>query len=115
MSIRDIHFNPTIFPSPHSFNPSRWLTATPTELAHMNKHLVTFGKGVRACSGTELAKLEMVLLVANLYWRFDMRLFETGEEDVRAVHDYFTVASKRESKGVRVVIVSEGVGVNHHE
>jgi len=59
MSIRDIHFNESIFKDAHDFRPERWFNNDPTELAVLEKHLVPFGKGVRACLGLELAKQEV--------------------------------------------------------
>jgi cytochrome P450 len=59
MSIRDIHFNESIFKDAHEFKPERWLTKDDEERAHLEKHLVPFGKGVRQCVGLELAKQEV--------------------------------------------------------
>jgi cytochrome P450 len=59
MSIRDIHFNDSIFEKAHEFRPERWLTKDSDERANLEKHLVPFGKGVRQCVGLELAKQEV--------------------------------------------------------
>lgn len=104
MSIRDIHFNDTIFRDPYTFKPSRWLEGSATEIARLEKHLVAFGKGVRQCIGLELAKQEMLLVAGNLFWKFDLDLFETTERDVSTEHDYFAPFGPTDSKGVRVKV-----------
>ncbi|KAL6718626.1 hypothetical protein ACLMJK_002860 [Lecanora helva] len=48
MSAPLIHSDPTIFPSPRSFRPSRWLESSSTDL---RKYLVSFSKGTRQCLG----------------------------------------------------------------
>ncbi|PSN66557.1 cytochrome P450 [Corynespora cassiicola Philippines] len=106
MSIRDIHLNEKIFKDPHDFNPERWLTKDYEELAQLEKHLIAFGKGVRACLGLELAKQEMLLVAANLFWKFDLKLFETSVSDVNIEHDFFAPFASTESKGVRVKVIS---------
>ncbi|KAF2004225.1 putative cytochrome P450 [Amniculicola lignicola CBS 123094] len=104
MSIYDIHFNPAIFPNPHSFDPFRWLAAPSPALSRMEKYLVPFGKGARQCVGLELAKQQILLTVANLFWKFDLELFKTTERDVRIEHDFFAPFGPSDSKGVRVVV-----------
>ncbi|KAF2703545.1 putative cytochrome P450 [Pleomassaria siparia CBS 279.74] len=104
MSIRDIHFNESIFKEPNEFNPDRWLTKDAEELAILEKHLVPFGKGVRQCIGLELAKQEILLVAANLFWKYDFDLFETTQWDVTTEHDFFAPFGPSESKGVRVTV-----------
>ncbi|KAF2873642.1 putative benzoate 4-monooxygenase cytochrome P450 [Massariosphaeria phaeospora] len=102
MSVRDIHFNRTIFADPHTFKPERWLTKDAAELARLDKHMVAFGKGVRQCLGLELAKQEILLVAANLFWKFDFELFETTARDVSVEFDFFAPFGPSDSKGVRV-------------
>ena len=49
---RLIHFNPSIFPSPHSFLPERWLIQ-PAERKNLEKYLQPFGRGSRSCLGIQ--------------------------------------------------------------
>jgi cytochrome P450 len=49
MSAYMMHGDPTIFPSPDTFRPSRWLD--PVSARHLEKYLVPFGKGPRQCVG----------------------------------------------------------------
>lgn len=46
------HFNPTIFPSPDSFLPERWLVS-PAERKELEKYLLPFGRGSRSCLGVQ--------------------------------------------------------------
>ncbi len=57
---------------------------------------MTFGKGSRMCIAMHLANAEMA--------RWNMRLFETDDGDVRFQHDYHVAALQLDSKGVRAVV-----------
>jgi len=102
VSIRDVHLNGDIFPSPHEFLPERWLTSDAQEMARMNKYMLAFGKGVRSCLGMELAKQEILLTAGNLFWKYDMELYETSAMDVAFVHDFFAAFPPREREGLKV-------------
>ncbi|PVH97057.1 putative cytochrome P450 [Periconia macrospinosa] len=106
MSMPDLHFNPTIFPSPHSFDPSRWIDASPEHLKEMNRYFVPFSKGSRSCIGMEVAKMELVLTVGNVFQKLGkrMRLWETTERDVSWAYDFFAPYIPVDSKGLRVTI-----------
>ncbi|PWN39406.1 cytochrome P450, partial [Ceraceosorus guamensis] len=52
MSTLYVHFNPTIFSSPDTFDPSRWFLPGTKDLNHHLEHyLVAFSKGSRRCLG----------------------------------------------------------------
>lgn len=55
MSPRDVLLDPTIYPEPDSFKPSRWLVTAEDGKQRMNSNLdrffVAFGKGPRMCHG----------------------------------------------------------------
>ncbi|CAI6287626.1 unnamed protein product [Periconia digitata] len=106
MSMADLHFNASIFPSPRTFNPSRWLDSPPEHLKAMHRCFVPFSKGSRSCLGMEVAKMEMTLTVANVFHRLGsrMQLWETTERDVKWAHDYFAPYIPVDSKGLRVKI-----------
>ncbi|KAF2468983.1 putative cytochrome P450 [Lindgomyces ingoldianus] len=106
MSIRDMHFNESIFPEPKAFNPDRWIDASPAELAQMERGFVPFGKGVRQCVGLDLAKQEILLVAGNLFWKYHLELFDTTERDVSTEHDFFSPFAPADSKGVRVKVCS---------
>lgn len=58
----------------------------------------------------ELANAELFLTLARLA-RYEMRLFETGPEDVEFRHDFQVAHPRVESEGIRAVVVGrEGDG-----
>lgn len=97
-----IHKNTALFPEPNEFRPERWLAPGSQRL---EKYLVNFSRGSRACLGMNLAKAEIFLtLVAVFGRRFDMELYQTDRSDVDLKHDFFNPQAKLDSTGVRVVI-----------
>jgi len=65
--------NSTVFPSPDTFNPARWLVDTAT-LCKMEQYFMSFGSGPRVCPGQGLAYLECAMATAALVSHFDMTL-----------------------------------------
>ncbi|CAN6685716.1 unnamed protein product [Malus baccata var. baccata] len=61
---RNIHHSPEFFSDPQNFDPSRF------EVGPKPNTFMPFGKGVHACPGNELAKLEMLCLVHHLVTKF---------------------------------------------
>ncbi|KAI4204461.1 MAG: hypothetical protein LQ350_001218 [Teloschistes chrysophthalmus] len=102
MSINNLHTDPTVFPSPHTFSPERWFP--PNHNPEMDKYYVPFTKGSRSCLGVNLAYAELYLTTAMVFrpGAPRLQLFETGEEDVRIVRDVVIGLPKAESRGVRV-------------
>lgn len=103
ISIPDMHNNADIFPEPRAFIPDRWLESSPSQLARMEKAWFPFGRGARQCVGLELAKQELVLVVANLFRRFELELCETAERDVSLAYDFFSPFGPEDSKGCWVM------------
>ncbi|OAG00677.1 putative cytochrome P450 [Paraphaeosphaeria sporulosa] len=106
MSMPDLHFNASIFPSPHTFNPSRWIDSSPEHLKEMNRYFVPFSKGSRSCLGIDVAKMELVLTAGNVFQKLgkNMRLWETTERDVSWAYDFFAPYIPVDAKGLRVKI-----------
>ena len=100
-----MHDNPEHFPEPCAFQPERWLVGGAESRLRLEKYLVNFSKGSRACLGINLARAEIYLTLAAVFRRFDMRLYYTERADVDVAHDYFNPSPRKESKGVRVVVV----------
>ncbi|KZT70257.1 cytochrome P450 [Daedalea quercina L-15889] len=64
-----MHRDASVFPSPETFLPERWLAVDGVDgederLAMMNQHMVPFGVGSRLCGGHALAQLVMRMVIA---------------------------------------------------
>ncbi|KAJ4317379.1 hypothetical protein N0V94_004982 [Neodidymelliopsis sp. IMI 364377] len=66
-----VHYNASLFPSPQSFTPERWL-----ENKELDNWLVAFSKGPRMCLGINLAWAELRLAFAHTLRKFDMQFAE---------------------------------------
>lgn len=65
-----MHRNKLVFPNPDTWMPERWFQSK-TQVNHMRKHIMLFGRGVRMCLGMNLALAEFKLAIANIYWQFE--------------------------------------------
>ncbi|KAF2438280.1 cytochrome P450 [Karstenula rhodostoma CBS 690.94] len=111
MTIPLTHWDESIFPEAHTFNPHRWLDGN---ASHLDRYLVAFSKGSRGCVGMNLAWAELYLCAAGVFRRFGskdsremgdvgyMELYETDVGDVEMVSDRFFPVAREGSKGVRV-------------
>ena len=113
------HRNPAIFPSPSTFDPSRWLPSQPGGQQQQQQHtviapatgkpltryLVPFGRGPRACLGQNFAMAELFLDLGIVFRRCDFELFETGEREVKMAANYFAPFPEPGTKGVRVRVI----------
>jgi cytochrome P450 len=95
------HMDASLFPNPEHFDPQRWLNA---DDPYLDRYLVNFSKGTRACLGINLAKAEIWLTLATLFTRFDMTLYDTTRADVEVARDYFAAYASAQSKGLRVTL-----------
>ena len=103
-----MHNDPTIFPEPRKFDPSRFMGP---EKEFRQKQLFNFGRGTRQCVGMNLAMAEIHLTLATVFRRLGkkMRLYDTDRErDVDVKHDFLVTNPSLESRGVRVVFHSDG-------
>ena len=80
MSHLFVHSSPLCFASPETFTPERWLQE---DSAALEKWLVAFSRGPRACLGTNLGMCELYFAFAVLFWKFDMKLDGTKVEDLK--------------------------------
>ncbi|XP_004469603.1 sterol 26-hydroxylase, mitochondrial-like [Dasypus novemcinctus] len=74
--------DPSTFPEPESFQPSRWLRKSQPGAVGVQHPFgsLPFGYGVRGCLGRRIAELEMQLLLARLIQKYQVVLApETGE------------------------------------
>ncbi|KAH7838843.1 hypothetical protein Vadar_031861 [Vaccinium darrowii] len=70
---RTIHHCEDFFPQPHRFDPSRF------EVPPRPNTYMPFGNGVHSCPGSELAKLEMLILLHHLTTSYRWEV--VGDED----------------------------------
>ncbi|MCJ1458009.1 hypothetical protein MMC28_008378 [Mycoblastus sanguinarius] len=91
--------NPDVFPDPLVFRPERWLVNETTEL---EKNMISFSRGSRNCLGMNLAYAELNLVLAHLFRRFDLELYQTTSKEVEWKDCYVPVP-----KGHLKVLVTE--------
>ncbi|KAI0536933.1 cytochrome P450 [Xylaria digitata] len=109
MTLREISFDPDIFPSPMTFRPERWLPTNPN-LDRCNRYLVAFSKGSRMCLGINLAHAELCIALATLFRHREFELHDTvRERDVDFTRDFFVGETSAASKGVRVKYAKSSV------
>ncbi|GAW14144.1 hypothetical protein ANO14919_035380 [Xylariales sp. No.14919] len=102
MTLREISFDPELFPSPMAFRPERWLPSNPN-LDRCNRYLVAFGRGSRMCLGINLAHAELYIALAALFRHREFELHDTvRERDVDFARDFFVGETSASAKGVRV-------------
>jgi Cytochrome P450 len=75
---RAIHRDPELYPSPESFNPSRWLDPSyPTYKSPLSQfpslvNYSMFGFGRRICPGMNIAERSLFILTARILWACQM-------------------------------------------
>ncbi|XP_031495616.1 cytochrome P450 87A3 [Nymphaea colorata] len=69
-----VHLNPSIFPDPLSFNPSRWESSDLD-----SKNFMAFGGGMRLCVGADFARIQMAVFLHCLVTRFSWKVVRGGE------------------------------------
>ncbi|MCJ1462496.1 hypothetical protein MMC07_001098 [Pseudocyphellaria aurata] len=100
------HHDERVFPSSQTFDPDRWLDnpQAPNSSKPLTHYLVSFSKGTRNCIGMNLAYAQLYIVLATLFRRVNMELFETQRDAVDMAIDHFTQSPKKDTKGVRVLI-----------
>ncbi|KAK1984580.1 cytochrome P450 [Colletotrichum cereale] len=101
--------NLRVFPDSHAFKPERWV-GNP----RLDRYLVSFGKGGRACLGINLAYAELYLTLAALFRVYGteqvqgkddvgtLELFETSAADLVITSGTVVPVMPEDSKGLRV-------------
>jgi hypothetical protein len=69
-----VHRSPSVFPSPESFSPERWLETggNNEQLEAMNRYMMPFGTGSRVCGGQNLAQMVLRIAIAAIARNFDI-------------------------------------------
>ena len=73
ISIGLMHANPSLFPEPERFRPSRWLDAKPDLY-----QWIPFGGGTRRCIGAAFANMEMNVVLRTMLRDFTLRPLPAG-------------------------------------
>ncbi|EUC47550.1 hypothetical protein COCMIDRAFT_89773 [Bipolaris oryzae ATCC 44560] len=99
------HHNERTFPNSFEFSPQRWLDEKNQRRKEVERSMLSFSRGSRACVGMNLALCELHLSLTALVLRVlpHMRLWDTTEEDVLYDHDMFIPMTKH-NRGIRVKI-----------
>jgi cytochrome P450 len=82
-----LHRNIDNFPDPSIYRPERWIVneqngVTADDVAAAKLAFVPFSLGSRGCVGKPMAYAEILIALARVFWRFDVRLKQgdrTGE------------------------------------
>jgi cytochrome P450 len=90
-----MHRDPSIFPSPDTFLPERWLESpgNSDELLRMAQYLMPFGTGSRVCGGQNLAQVMLKMAVAAVARNFDIVAPPETNEKTMEMRDSFVSAS----------------------
>lgn len=72
-----LNYNCEIFPDPLEFRPERWIVgekaSSPESVALAESAFCAFSAGPRGCPGKNLAWLEMMVVIAKVIYRFEVR------------------------------------------
>ncbi|RDB20119.1 hypothetical protein Hypma_013088 [Hypsizygus marmoreus] len=88
-----MHRDASVFSSPETFLPERWLGATTSSenLSRMAQHLMPFGTGSRVCGGQNVAQAMMKITVAAIARNFDIVAPPETHERSMDVRDSFVI------------------------
>jgi cytochrome P450 len=85
--------NPSVFPKPNNFDPTRWLQA-PEKMKDMNLYQMPFSKGSRACLGKNLAMMELKLMVATVVKQYYITVAPDMKDGDMDMKDHFLAMPK---------------------
>ncbi|KAL2061941.1 hypothetical protein VTL71DRAFT_7319 [Oculimacula yallundae] len=107
MTTRSTMHDLSLFPSPESFQPTRWLNGGISGDKDLNRYYIPFSRGTRICPGIELAYAELYIALAMIIRRFDLELHDTDyERDIKVVRDCFLGEATPGSQGVKVKVTA---------
>lgn len=86
-----MHRDSSVFSSPDTFLPERWLESTTNaeNLAKMSQHMMPFGTGTRVCGVQNLAQMMMKITVAAMARNFDISAPPETNERSMDIRDSF--------------------------
>ncbi|KAF2232240.1 cytochrome P450 oxidoreductase [Viridothelium virens] len=62
------------------FRPERWIDNSEEKIRLMKKNLLTFGAGARSCIGKNIAMMQLLKVIVELYRHFDIELADPKKE-----------------------------------
>ena len=86
-----LHFDEEIYPKPHAFRPERWLEGGGDEglkRADMERNLIPFGAGLRACIGKNLAERQIYETISRLVGSGVLEEARTCKEEIE-MYEWF--------------------------
>ncbi|TFK33197.1 cytochrome P450 11B1 [Crucibulum laeve] len=89
-----MHRDTSIFTSPETFLPERWLESASTprdQLVRMAQHMMPFGTGTRVCGGQYLAQVMLKIVVAAVARNFNVVAPSETNEKSMEVKDSFVI------------------------
>jgi len=86
-----IHRNATAFPDPESWNPDRWLDKKGRD-ARLEA-FTPFSTGPRKCIGINLAEMELSILTAAFFRRFNGSIDPSMTEEDMRMYDTFNAGA----------------------
>jgi len=105
MSSWTAHRNPTHFPEPDSFQPSRWLSGNfASDMSDieggggtdaMKKLYMPFSKGMYKCVGQAMAMVSLRIIVATLVLKYEVKLAKDAKLADMDWDDHFLLIPKR--------------------
>lgn len=96
------HLNETIYPEPRVFKPERWLVP---ENKRLDQYLVPSNRGTRSCLGMNLARAELVIIIAAVSRKFEFAVSTVGgDRDIDVSRDFILGAQARDLPGILVAV-----------
>jgi cytochrome P450 len=80
-----MNYNETVYPSPRTFIPSRWLSEDPKTVSLLEDCWSPFSKGSRGCLGKNLAMAEIYITIAVIVRAFSLDRLVDRDMAVREV------------------------------
>ncbi|EEA20930.1 hypothetical protein TMatcc_000933 [Talaromyces marneffei ATCC 18224] len=106
MSPNLVHFNEDKFPEPQVFKPERWLGP---DNARLQRYLISFSRGPRACLGIALARAELFIILASVFRQFELDVSEIERSrDIDFSRDFILGAQADDSPGALVKVKLAG-------
>nr|POF16762.1 trichodiene oxygenase [Quercus suber] len=98
--------DPSVFPQPYVFAPSRWLDTDEATLKAMKRVFLPFAAGPRGCLGMHFASAEFHVAIASIFRRFKLELYDTQRaRDIDHNWSHLISEPAHGSKGLRFRVV----------